>query len=249
MELTLIGTEKLVHQIRQNFADLLKKERFVGDRTGAKVIEIINASFIADESVIFGTPASDWYDREVQWYLSQSLNINDIPPPIPATWQAVAAPETGEINSNYGWCVFSPQNFAQYANVRAALVQNPNTRQAQMIYTRPSMHYDWNRDHMLDFMCCAYVHYFKRENTLLASVYFRSNDAVYGFKGDLHWNQYVYDKLYNELRYVYPELKKHSIIWNAGSIHVYQRHWHLVKKWSDAQDQLKNAPSGVETKI
>jgi hypothetical protein len=105
-----------VSDIRNEFKRLLLNGEFVTDKTGVKTIEIINASFIADEPSIFGVVNEEWNNRELQWYKSMSLNVNDIPAPIPAIWKQVATP-SGEINSNYGWCIWSEDNGRQYCNV------------------------------------------------------------------------------------------------------------------------------------
>lgn len=218
-----------INVIRLMFHALLEKEEFVIDRTGVKMIEILNANFIADDDNIFGTPSSDWNERELEWYLSQSLNVNDITPPIPAIWKNVADAD-GMILSNYGWCVFSKENGNQFNSTFNALVKNPNTRQAIMIYNRPSMHDDWNKNGMTDFMCCLASHFFIRDNTLINIVYWRSQDAIYGFKGDVFWHKYVYQKLHEQLLYTYPTLKTHELQWNCSSLHIYERHFPLVRK-------------------
>ena len=44
-----------VSDIREHFKSELAAENFTVDKTGAKTIELIGASFIADEPAIFGT--------------------------------------------------------------------------------------------------------------------------------------------------------------------------------------------------
>ena len=191
------------------------------------MLEIVNASFIADEPAIFGTPNEDWHARELKWYLSQSLNVNDIPGEIPAIWKQVADKD-GFINSNYGWCIFSNENGNQFDNAIEALTRDRNSRQAVMIYNRPSMHKDSTRDGMRDFMCTHCTHMMIRNGQLLYMVNMRSNDAVLGYKGDYAWQKWVYNKAYKLLRVVYPDLTVGPIYWNVGSLHVYPRHHHLV---------------------
>ena len=48
---------------------------------------------------------------------------------------------------------------------------------------------------MKDFMCTTHVQYFINGNLLDASVYMRSNDAVFGYINDLAWQRYVLMKL------------------------------------------------------
>lgn len=48
------------------------------DKTGVQCIELIGASFLADEPAIFGEPNIEYINAEINWYESQSLNIHDI---------------------------------------------------------------------------------------------------------------------------------------------------------------------------
>ena len=100
-----------VQSIRQILINRLALEHFADDGN----IEIVNASFVADKPVIFGEVNDTWNARELRWYMSQSLNVNDIAPPVPAVWKQVASSK-GMINSNYGWCIFSAANNYQYAS-------------------------------------------------------------------------------------------------------------------------------------
>lgn len=208
--------------IRALFAQKYFSNQFVIDKSMAKVVEIVGASFVADQNEIFGLPNPDWYERELQWYDSLSLNVNDIPPPIPAIWKQVATP-SGEINSNYGWAIYSDENGNQYGNVLKELKKNPFSRRAQLIYTRPSMQKDFSRNGMSDFMCTTSVQYFIRDNKLIAFVSMRSNDAWAGYRGDLHWQQTVQKRLAWELEVIPGE-----IIWNVGSLHVYESQFYLI---------------------
>jgi len=192
------------------------------------MLEIINASFIADEPFIFGEVNDKWNARELRWYMSQSLNVNDIAPPVPAVWKQVAS-KKGQINSNYGWCVFSQQNGYQFQKAIDSLLLNKDSRQAVMIYIRPSMHEDSCMDGMRDFMCTYSTQLLIRAGQLHHIVNMRSNDAVYGYKGDRFWQDTVLDFALTCLNDSYPDLVKGNLYWNAGSLHIYPRHIGLVK--------------------
>jgi thymidylate synthase len=192
------------------------------------MLEIINASFIADEPFIFGDVNDKWNARELLWYMSQSLNVNDIAPPVPAVWKQVAS-KKGQINSNYGWCVFSQQNGYQFQKAIDSLLLNKDSRQAVMIYIRPSMHEDSCMDGMRDFMCTYSTQLLIRAGQLHHIVNMRSNDAVYGYKGDRFWQDTVLDFALTCLNDSYPDLVKGNLYWNAGSLHIYPRHIGLVK--------------------
>lgn len=211
-----------VRDIREEFQYLLKNEMFVTDKSGVQMLEICNASFVADEPTIFGLPNQDYIDRELTWYSSMSRNVNDIPGGPPTIWKQVAD-KNGMINSNYGWCIWSEENGNQYNNVLNELREQPNSRRAVMIYTRPSMWEDYDSNGMSDFMCTNAVQYMIRAGRLYAVVQMRSNDVVFGFRNDYAWQKHVLDKLATDL-YIEPG----EIFWNAGSLHVYSRHFHLI---------------------
>jgi len=213
-----------VEHIREHFIEELKYGRFVTDKTGVKTIEMIGACFEADEQTIFGDVNDDYIQRELEWYKSQSLYVDDIPGITPAIWKQVASTE-GKINSNYGWAIYSEDNGLQYLNVLDELTKNPNSRRAVMIYTRPTMWSDYNHNGMSDFMCTNAVQYMIRDDQLVAVVQMRSNDVVFGYRNDYAWQWHVANQLSNDLGLkTWPK-----IIWNVGNLHVYERHFDKVK--------------------
>jgi thymidylate synthase len=252
----MLGLSLRTSDIRDLFKALLNTKQFttvnregsMTDLVGNSTIEICGASFIADEDSIFGEVNWDYVKREEEWYNSMSLNVNDIPGGTPQIWKAVADKD-GFINSNYGWCIYSNENFSprksaaplvvpsedvqfddgfpiascQYLAALQELKKNPESRRAIMIYTRPSMWLDYNKNGRSDFMCTNAVQYLIRNGSLNAVVQMRSNDAVFGYKNDRAWQHHVLSKLAAEL-----ELPVGDIIWQVGSLHVYARHYHLV---------------------
>ena len=217
-----------VEYIREQFVKCLDAEDFVIDKSGVKTIELINAVFHANEDSIFGNVNKEYVERELQWYKSMSLSVNDIPGGTPQIWKQVASKD-GMINSNYGWCIYSEDNGYQFKNVLEELVSNPFSRRANMIYTRPSMHTDFNKNGMSDFICTNNVQYFIREGQLHACVFMRSNDAVFGYKNDYAWQRHVQEQLLiginNRLATAYG---LGTMLWNVGSLHVYERHFDIV---------------------
>ena len=214
-----------VSDIRQYFIDELHDEAFTEDRTGQKTIELLGASFLADEPAIFGTPSEKYIDAEIDWYSSGSTNINDIHPDKepPAAW-VYAANEHGEINSNYGHLIWSSKYHDQYQNVLDELISNPDSRRASMIYTRPSIWSEYDENGKNDFICTNSVTYYIRNDELQAVVQMRSNDVVFGYKNDVAWQQHVLEVLASDL-----DINPGFIQWQVQNLHVYERHFHLVK--------------------
>lgn len=224
-----------IKNIRDTFAKKYLEKEFVIDKSGSKTIELVNACFLCDENIILGALNHDYVARELEWYLSLSLNVNDIPPPIPQIWKQVADPQ-GFINSNYGWAIFSNENGYQYINAKNELLKNSDSRRSIMIYTRPQMHIDYNKNGRSDFICTNTVQTLIRNNKLTYIVNQRSCDAWAGFRNDLAWHQYVYDKLLNELREVYVDLKSLPIMFNIGSLHFYEKQFYLVDHYIKTEE-------------
>lgn len=214
-----------VVDIRQHFIDELKDEAFTIDKTGQKTIELIGASFLATENSIFGEPNADYIDAEINWYLSGSTNIFDIyvDRDPPKAWE-YSANRHGEINSNYGHLIFSDKYYRQYDNVLTELLENPDSRRACMIYNRPSIWTEFNENGKNDFICTNAVTYYIRNNELQSVVQMRSNDVVFGYKNDYAWQQYVLKALARDLG-----IKPGFIHWQVQNLHIYERHFHLVK--------------------
>lgn len=223
---------KNVQSVRAMFISMLNNEELNGDG----MLEIINASFIADEASIFGKPNADYIHMELEWYKSQSLNIYDMSPEdhskIPQIWKNIAD-NNGNINSNYGWCIFSYDNYEQFKMCIKALERDEFSRQAIMIYTRPSIQIEKEFNNKRDFICTntvqIYIRYIDGIQMLIYIVNMRSNDAIFGYKNDKAWHDYVFDLAHQELIKLYPKLSKGPMIWNANSLHVYPRHLQLVK--------------------
>lgn len=227
-----------VSDIRQHFIQALANEEFTVDRTGSKTIELIGASFVADEPAIFGTVNKDYVNAEIDWYNAMSTNINDIEygDKPPKAWQ-IAANEYGEVNSNYGKLIYSDKYHDQYGQALDELVVYPDSRRASMIYTRPSIWYEYNENDKNDFICTNVVTYYIRNGKLNCVVQMRSNDVVYGYKNDYAWQHTVLTELtddYNRFCEHMPgkkgeDIKIGTITWQVQNLHVYERHFDLVK--------------------
>ena len=219
--------------IKHYFVDALAREDFVMDRSGQKTIELIGASFFADQPAIFGTPNESYIEIEKAWYESQSTNVNWMSETynrnVPEAWKA-AANSFGQINSNYGHLIYSDKYHHQYGRVLDELLSNPDGRRASMIYTRPSIWEEYNEDDKNDFICTNSVTYYIRDNSLHCVVQMRSNDVVFGYKNDYAWQLHVLEQMvgdYNECSL--EKIKVGDIIWQVQNLHVYERHFHLVK--------------------
>jgi thymidylate synthase len=203
----------------------------------AGTVEIINAHFQfdpRDKYIDFGSikkAPRKYIEKELEWYLSKSRNIHPYMDDI-KLWNQICT-EDGMINSNYGWCVYSPENSdgnnSQFDYALKQLLSKPDGRQSVIFYNRPQMQWEWNdRVHANhDFTCTLQTQHFIRNNKLEYIVYQRSLDLIFGLINDFAWHCYVYEDLKKYL----PNVEYGTIHWNAGSLHCYERDWeklHLI---------------------
>jgi thymidylate synthase len=221
-----------ISQLRETFIEKLANAEYVTDKSGVKMLEVLGVSFIADSPAIFGTPNQEYIDREIEWYKSQSLCVDDIPGETPQIWKDVSD-RNGYIHSNYGYLIWSKENGSQYEKCLAELTRNSYSRRAIMIYTRPSIQDEYDSDGMSDFICTNAVQYLIRDGRMNAVVQMRSNDVIFGYRNDYAWQKHVLDTLVQHYNCLCTSEEQRvsagDIIWNAGSLHVYERHFNYVK--------------------
>jgi len=226
-----------IRYIRSLFKSMLLNDVYSTDRLGGKTIEIIGASFLADEPAIFGEPNEEYIASEIDWYQSMSTNINDIygddegrrvGKPPPKAWK-YAADKHGNINSNYGHLIYSEKFYNQFENVICELESNPDSRRACMVYNRPSIWAEYDEGGKDDFICTNAVTYYLRENDddwyLDCVVQMRSNDVIFGYRNDWAWQQHVLQLIADELILVTPG----RMVWQVQNLHVYEKHFDLVR--------------------
>lgn len=221
--------------IRDELKRLYKEGIFRIGKFG-KTVEIQNAHFLADRDNIIRLPNYDYANREIEWYKSQSLFVKDIPGDTPKIWQ-MCADKDGKINSNYGWCIWSNENKNQFDSCIERLLDDHSTREACMIYNRPSMQTDCHDNGMHDFMCTYSTQHFLNEvrsdtytYKLDYTVFQRSCDAVFGYNNDNLWHRYVMSKMVDELNRYGLSVILGDMTYNCGSLHVYERHFHLLNE-------------------
>jgi thymidylate synthase len=225
--MTLVTRIPKVSTVRDWLATLYFEGTFTNGLT--KTVELNGIQFLADEPAFFGRPNQEYIERELKWYLDHSLDVNKFPKPVPEIWKQVADPE-GQINSNYGYLVFSEENHLQFQFAVQQLKQDPNTRRAVIQFNRPEMTKDYCKNGKNDYVCTYCYQFFIRDGFLDMLVYMRSNDAIFGYPNDFAWAQYVLGRVYTALaaEKLGKNIKCGKIIWSAGSLHVYERHFYLM---------------------
>lgn len=232
--MTITNEERLLPVLKY-LKEQKDSENFVIDKTGVKTVEIIDAHFTYNPHQPYlnfpGRKTCERYVKaELDWYNSLDLSV-DVIGEEAKIWKQIASKD-GLVNSNYGWCIFSKENGEQYVNCFRELIKNPESRRAIMIYTRPSMHVDYCKNGMNDFICTNNVQCFIRDSQLYYIINQRSCDCIFGLGNDAPWHCHVYMKLLEDIQKVYPHVKAsdYGIKWNAASLHVYERHFDMLDR-------------------
>lgn len=219
----------------RSFLDKIEQQEFCIDKTGVKTVEELSwqckglnpwqplLDFNGKKT------SKDYCKKELLWYLSQDLHVDKIGESA-SIWLKICSKKQ-KVNSNYGWCIFSDDNFNQYDNVLNELLNNKDSRRATMIFTRPSMWQDHNHEGMSDFICTWGTHVFIRNDELIYLINQRSCDIWFGLRNDFVFHCFVYQMLFNSLIELGIKLNKSytSIIYNCDTIHLYERHFDLCK--------------------
>lgn|SRR5574344_69928 len=211
----------------------LKNLYFNGDINN-DTVELINVNLTlspkASNMDLLRKYKYDYLKKENKWYLSQSLSIDGYMDDISIWKQCASKDDKHEVNSNYGYLVYSEKNFNQFKNAQGKLMENSGTREAMVIFTRPSIHYDATYNGKHDFICTNYYHFFIRKNKLEMILSQRSCDFCTGFPFDYAWACYVYYDMLIGLKEKYPNLEEGNIMYNIDSCHLYRRSFGLLIK-------------------
>lgn len=225
---------KVLHPYYVELNNKVENEDFVIDKSGVKTVELIAPRIVFTNPQELTIEFSDdiktpikYLEKEHEWYDSKDLNIEMVKDV--KIWQDVSD-ENNEINSNYGSLVHSRNNFSQFDHACKSLLNNPNSRQAIIIYNRPSIHLEYNSLGASDFICTMYQHFFIRNNKLITITTMRSNDARFGIFNDLPWFHTVINKMHSKLLSSYETLEIGEHIFIPDSFHIYERHFSVLER-------------------
>jgi len=186
---------------------------------------------------------------EFIWYLSASSKPEGILP-YSKFWANITNSgshknyEAGTINSNYGTRLFgfsglpaftkneAGEPIDQWAETIELLKKDRDSRQAIMNIHVPSDRHDGNKD----VACTLTLQFFIREDKLHMITNMRSNDIILGFTNDVFQFTMLQECLMLQLRETYPELQLGHYFHNAGSMHVYDRHFEMANNIMAAEN-------------
>lgn len=150
-------------------------------------------------------------------------------------WKKLAQPD-GSYYSNYGHYIFRDQDRAdgsQFEYVVKMLKADPGTRRASMVLL--------NEEHLfaenVDTVCTYAINFGIENGGLHMTVNMRSNDVIFGFTNDAFCFSQLYEFVYQLVRLKYPELKRGEYLHCSNSMHVYERHFDMIRAIVDANMQ------------
>jgi thymidylate synthase len=154
--------------------------------------------------------------------------------------------QDGGFNSNYGQYLFKPYHTpagevsSQFDFCVNELIRRTTSRRACMTLLNTTHMYPDNTD-----MVCTYaIQFFIRNHQLDMHVYMRSNDVVFGLTNDAFCFNMIQRMMVAALNLAGEFVSVGSYVHNAGTLHVYKRHYELVEQalWQAGQYTEINPP-------
>ena len=107
------ANDRIVRDVLVRLAQLLADERFVVGESGVKTVELLGETLVLEPThgeldVGVRRTNVEYVEKELRWYLSQSLSIRGYVDDV-KIWSQVCDKD-GVVNSNYGWCILSEEN-------------------------------------------------------------------------------------------------------------------------------------------
>ncbi len=218
-----------------------------------RVLQPTDAAIVTKDSERNRTIAS-YTAKEVELYDSCTNKAEDFGR-ASKFWLSLANPD-GTVNSAYGHLIWSkrshgsdfetetyvthpstkpgegtisqvrPVRRTPWEWARQSLIDDKDTRQAILRFSLPEHQWKGNKDQT----CTMHGNFLIRNDELHLSVVMRSNDLTLGLVYDLPWFCGLMDKMIEELKPHYPNLKKGHYTHTVHSLHIYERNEEMVKK-------------------
>jgi len=213
--------------------DLWHDPDFVTSPRGMEVREIKDCSMEISnplENIFtnkFRSSPLKYIAGEILWYFSGTNNPTYIEN-YASMWKSLHnSDET--VNSSYGNLIFTEKNehgFTQYQWIIESLKRDKDSRQAFMHFNKPYHQFLENKDQVCTLQSLFHI----RDDKLYMTLTMRSNDVIYGFMTDWAFFSILHYHVFLHLRIYYPFLRMGSYTHISHSMHLYERHYDLVKK-------------------
>ena len=216
---------------RNNLSTLLQMYKVVANSLeittrGQTCREVRNLGLIFDgrEPICTNFEARDfnlkYAKKEWLWYLGADPKDHSIMEHA-KLWKKLQQPD-GTFYSNYGQYIFNGQ--LQY--VVKTLSEDSSSRRASIVLLKQEHLFAENSD-----VVCTYGINFHITNDILSmTVMMRSNDVIWGFTNDAFCFSQLLIFVHRLLLKTYPNLKIGTYTHFTNSMHVYDRHYDMIKK-------------------
>lgn len=214
----------------QLYKDLTTKGKITSPR-GQRVLEIQDYMITIPAREKFTSYKArkfnlDYAKLEMMWYLTGDP-YNEMILKCASIWPDVRQPE-GNWFSNYGQYWFGTQQ--GFYSVVGQLLRDKDSRQAVI----PML----SKKHMfignVDVVCTYSISFRIRDDKLYMSVNMRSQDAIWGFTNDTFCFSVLHEMVYVYLRDSdYADLKMGTFTHKVDSMHVYERHFDMLREIID----------------
>jgi len=216
----------------ESIVDLVQTGDRVSSRGSNQIEKLFYSMMIKDPSALsINVPARKFNPSyavtEWMWYLGRNPYVNNIGK-LAKIWIDIQD-DNGMCESNYGCYLLGDQ----WHWVVNELLNDRDSRRGTIVINQP-YHKGKNEK---DYPCTQYVHFFIRDNKLHLGVNMRSNDAVFGFCNDVFTFCMFQQLMLNDLNWCIGNeehcgqtLELGHYYHNAGSFHIYERHWSMADK-------------------
>jgi thymidylate synthase len=224
---------------------LLNSPEYSCSPRGMTINEITDCSFVIENplSCLYSNERRSSQEKyiaaEFLWYFSGRRDLEFIQN-YASFWKQIAN-QDGTLNSAYGHLIFDRKNQfgkTQWEWAYDSLVADKDTRQAIMHFNTPD--HQWNNNK--DFVCTLTANFHIRENRLNLTIIMRSNDAILGTATDVAFFCIMQAQMFKLLKLTYPDLKLGTYTHFAHSLHIYERHFNLVKEMLEKDFVAKEIP-------
>jgi thymidylate synthase len=212
--------------------DVLNNPEYVTSPRGMKIKEVTNAALVIEDprfSLYENKRRSSQFKyigAELVWYFTGRNDIGFISP-FAKFWEQIDNGD-GTVNSAYGNLIFTEKNehgFNQYRWALESLIADKDSRQAILHFNKPS--HQWNSNK--DFVCTLTGVFQIRDNRLNFTIDMRSNDLILGTPTDVAFFCLLQEQAYQHLKKHYPKLEMGTYTHIVHSLHIYERHFDLIK--------------------
>jgi thymidylate synthase len=213
-------------------SDVINNPEYITSPRDMKIKEVTNATLIINDpkfSLYENSRRSSQFKYiggELVWYFTGRNDVKFISN-FAKFWEHIDNGD-GTVNSAYGNLIFVEKNIHgvnQYQWALESLIKDKDSRQAILHFNKPEHQRVGNKD----FVCTLTGVFQIRDNRLNFTIDMRSNDLILGTPTDVAFFCLLQEQMCNHLKDYYPELELGTYTHIVHSLHIYEKHFTLIK--------------------